>query len=308
MKTINILIYLGSSLPFFIFRILTSKLTPLLLLAISLFFSSCNKDEQPIPATAHPESEQRKASEALIDVNGYKLFVKTEGNKKPAVVFISGLGDELQNWREVQPKVAAFAQTIAYDRAGIGGSDGVIGSRTSLDVAKELHTLLINAKIKAPYILVAHSIGGLHARMFAQLYPAEVAGMVLVDVLHEQQLLALRNIAIDGLTEDQVLEMVANQEGMTGGTRSEFLASLKSADQVKSTQFPLVPLSVLTAMIPDENDSPESMLFKQMLHSELAAQVPGGKHILAEQSGHHIQYDQPELIVHAIQEMSEKKK
>jgi pimeloyl-ACP methyl ester carboxylesterase len=308
MKTIHILMYLGSRLPIFIFRILTSKLTALLLLALSLFFSSCNKDEQPIPATAQPESEQRKAAEGLIDVNGYKLFVKTEGNKKPAVVFISGLGDELQNWREVQPKVAPFAQTFAYDRAGIGQSDAVSGSRTSLDVAKELHTLLINAKIKAPYILVAHSIGGLHARMFAQLYPREVAGMVLVDVLHEQQLLALRNIAIDGLTEDQVLEMVATQEGMTGGTRAEFLASLKSADQVKSTQLPQIPLAVLTAMIPDQNDSPESMLFKQMLHSQLAAQVPGGKHILAEQSSHHIQYDQPELIIHAIQEMSEKKK
>ncbi len=306
MKILNTLLYLISRLPIFVFRILTSKLTALLLLALSLFLSSCHKDEGPEPVAIADGSSQKKAAQELVAVNGYRLFVKKEGNKKPAVVFISGLGDKLQTWKEVQPKVAPFAQTVAYDRAGIGESDAVSGSRTSLDVAKELHQLLINAKVKAPYILVAHSIGGLHARMFAQLYPAEVAGLVLVDVLHEKQLLAFRDIQIDGLTEDQVLEMVADQEGMTGGGRAEFLASLKSADQVKVTQLPQVPLAVLTAMIPSEKDSPESILFKQFLHGELAAQVPGGKHILAEQSRHHIQYDQPELIIKAIQEMAEK--
>jgi pimeloyl-ACP methyl ester carboxylesterase len=306
MKTLNILMYLGSRLPILLFRILTSKITALLLLALSLFFSSCNKDEQPIPATAQPESEQRKAAGELIHVNGYRLFVKTEGHKKPAVVFISGLGEELQNWREVQPKVATFSQTFAYDRAGIGQSDAVSGSRTSLDVAKELHTLLINAKIKAPYILVAHSIGGLHARMFAHMYPTEVAGIILVDVLHEEQLFPIRNLVHEGLTEELILEMIADDEQMSGGARAEFLASLKSADQVKPTQLPLVPLTVLTAMIPTQKDSPESMAHKQFLHNQLAAQVPGGKHILAEQSGHYIQYDQPELIINAIQEMTVK--
>ncbi len=306
MKTLNTLLYLINRLPIVIFRLLTSKPVALPMLALGLFLSSCHKDEEPEPVAIQKDSGQKKAAEELVAVNGYRLYVKTEGNKKPAVVFISGLGERLQTWKEVQPKVAPFAQTFAYDRAGIGESDAVSGSRTSLDVAKELHQLLSNAKVKAPYILVAHSIGGLHARMFAQLYPAEVAGLVLVDVLHERQLLAFRDIQIDGMTEDQVLEMVADQEGMTGGGRAEFLASLKSADQVKVTRLPQVPLYVLTAMIPGEKDSPESILFKQFLHGELAAQVPGGKHILAEQSGHHIQYDQPELVIQAIQEMAEK--
>jgi pimeloyl-ACP methyl ester carboxylesterase len=308
MKTLNTLLYLLSRLPIFVFRLLTSKLVTLLMLALSVILSSCNKDQGPKPVAIEKDSGQKKAAEELIAVNGYRLFVKTEGNKKPAVVFISGLADKLQTWKEVQPRVARFSQTFAYDRAGIGESDAVSGSRTSLEVAKELHGLLINAKIKAPYILVAHSIGGLHARMFAHLYPAEVAGLVLVDVLHEQQLLAFRDIVIDGLTEDQVLEMVADQEDMTGGGRAEFLASLRSADQVKVTRLPQVPLTVLTALIPGENDSPEAMLFKQFLHGQLASQVPGGKHVLAEQSGHYIQHDQPELIIQAIQEIAVKKK
>jgi pimeloyl-ACP methyl ester carboxylesterase len=310
MKTPNIFTHASSNQAITISQILISKLIILLILVTGLFLSSCNKEEdvQPVPATGDITSGQRKATEELVTVNGYNLFVKTEGNKKPSVVFISGLAESLQTWKEVQPKVATFSQTFAYDRAGIGGSDAVTGSRTSLDVAKELHGVLINAKIKAPYILVAHSIGGLHARMFADLYPTEVAGIVLVDVLHEEQLLAIKNIVPEGFTLDQLLEMIAESDGMNGGGKAEFLASVNSAEQVKQTHLPQVPLAVLTAMIPSEKDTPESMEWKRVLHSLLAAQVPGSKHILAEQSGHHIQIDQPELVINAIQEMSKKVK
>jgi pimeloyl-ACP methyl ester carboxylesterase len=92
----------------------------------------------------------------------------------------------------VQPGVAAFARTLAYDRGGIGASDPVTGTRTSLDIARELHGLLTRAQLPPPYVLVAHSQAGFHARVFAREYSGQVAGLVLVDVMHPEEIEAMK--------------------------------------------------------------------------------------------------------------------
>jgi pimeloyl-ACP methyl ester carboxylesterase len=75
---------------------------------------------------------------------------------------------------------------LIYDRAGYGWSDLSTKPRTSRQIVDELRQLLKQAGIKAPYILVGMSFGGLPVRLFAYEYPEEVAGMVLVDVTHER--------------------------------------------------------------------------------------------------------------------------
>jgi pimeloyl-ACP methyl ester carboxylesterase len=74
-----------------------------------------------------------------------------------------------------------------YDRAGLGLSDQAPTPRTSKDMVKDLHTLLVNAGITPPYILVGHSIGGFNVRVYASQYPDEIVGMVLVDSSHPDQ-------------------------------------------------------------------------------------------------------------------------
>jgi pimeloyl-ACP methyl ester carboxylesterase len=53
--------------------------------------------------------------------------------------------------------------------------------RTSVRIAKELHTALHRANIAGPYILVGNAFGGDNVRTFAALYMDEVAGLVLDD-------------------------------------------------------------------------------------------------------------------------------
>ncbi|MGE5611508.1 MAG: alpha/beta fold hydrolase [Bacillota bacterium] len=123
----------------------------------------------------------------LVDIGGYRLHINTTGTGSPTVILDAGLSDCSLNWSLVQPEVAKFTRVCSYDRAGVGWSDPGPLPRSSGQIVGELHTLLKNAGIPAPYILVGHSFGGYNVRLFAQKYPNEVAGLVLLDSAHEDQ-------------------------------------------------------------------------------------------------------------------------
>jgi pimeloyl-ACP methyl ester carboxylesterase len=120
----------------------------------------------------------------LVDVGGYKLHIRCLGAGSPTVILLDGLPSMSAVWANVQPTVAQAARVCSYDRAGGGWSDPGPKPRDAQQIAIELHTLLANAEIAGPYVLVGQSFGGLYARMYADLYPSEVIGMVLVDASH----------------------------------------------------------------------------------------------------------------------------
>jgi pimeloyl-ACP methyl ester carboxylesterase len=122
-----------------------------------------------------------------LDVGGFRLNIHCTGKGGPAVVLDSGLGIPAMGWDLVQPDVEKFTQVCSYDRAGYGWSDPGPLHRTSEQIAKELHTLLQNAGVLPPYILVGHSFGGFNVRVYNSLYASEVAGMVLVDSSQEDE-------------------------------------------------------------------------------------------------------------------------
>lgn len=117
----------------------------------------------------------------LVDVGGYKLHLHCLGTGSPTVIAENGLGGSSPDWSLVQPAVSQTTRICSYDRAGAGWSEVGPGPRTSRQISAELHTLLTNARIAGPYVLVGHSAGGLHVQVYASQYPAEVAGLVLVD-------------------------------------------------------------------------------------------------------------------------------
>ena len=125
----------------------------------------------------------------LVDVDGYRLHLHLMGQDKtsPTVILDAGMVSFSSNWAWVQPEIAKIAPVVAYDRAGLGWSDPGPDPRDAEQSAKELHTALQTAGIKSPYVVVGHSYGGLTMRAFANLYPDEVAGMVLVDSSHPDQ-------------------------------------------------------------------------------------------------------------------------
>lgn len=107
------------------------------------------------------------------------------------VVIDAGLGTapvEDPGWQAIARKVASVTRVCLYDRAGLGGSDPAKARpRTSEDAAEDLHAALKAAYVAGPYLMVGHSIGGLHAQVFAMLYPHDTAGLVLVSSTHPDQ-------------------------------------------------------------------------------------------------------------------------
>ncbi len=99
----------------------------------------------------------------------------------PTVVFESGLGDGKEVWASVFRAVSKHTRVFAYDRAGYGQSAGSAQARDGHQMVEELRAVLKTANIPAPYVLVGHSLGGTLVKLFARMYPEEVAGVVLVD-------------------------------------------------------------------------------------------------------------------------------
>lgn len=124
-------------------------------------------------------------------VNDHRLHIDCRGERQPGqpvVVLEAGMGNCSFDWRRVQPVLAEGARVCAYDRAGYGWSDAAQGERTIAQMAGELHALLEQAGETGPYLLVGHSFGGILVREFYRQHPEAVAGMVLVDSAHEDQI------------------------------------------------------------------------------------------------------------------------
>ena len=133
--------------------------------------------------TAASEADKRNFPPPgnLIDVDGYKMHIYCMGEGSPTIILDHVGGGSSMDWALIQSRLAERTRVCAYDRAGYGWSEYNPAPRTLDQQARELHTLLVNANEKGPYILVGHSYGARVARVYAAKYPQEVVGMTLMD-------------------------------------------------------------------------------------------------------------------------------
>jgi pimeloyl-ACP methyl ester carboxylesterase len=139
----------------------------------------------PVSAGVWGQATGGGAGIRFVDIDGRRVRVRTLGvessNQGTLVVFEAGASNSLGVWDRVLPEVAAFAPTLAYDRAGLGESEWDDQPPTPQHVADRLRRVLASTDAKPPYVLVGYSWGGILIRYFAGLHPSEVAGLVFVD-------------------------------------------------------------------------------------------------------------------------------
>ena len=243
------------------------------------------------------------AAGRLVRVGKYHLWLACRGEGAPTVVLDAGLatgGSQL--WALVEPGIAAFTHVFVYDRAGLGHSDPVPQPRTSQEVVEDLHGLLINAGVPSPYVLVAHSVGGLNARLYAGRYPREVAGLVLVDTVHEDRFAATAAV----LTPEQEREFERSREANPEG-----LDYYESARLVRDLGPALPDLPTVVVARGRAEPWPPGWPAEELervwraLQLDLASRAPQGTLVIADQSGHSIPTDQPQVIVDETRQVVE---
>jgi pimeloyl-ACP methyl ester carboxylesterase len=240
------------------------------------------------------------------DIGGRRLFLRCTGHRSPTVVLEGGLTSD---WYELQNQLSGFTRVCSYDRPGgpRSRSDPAPIPRTARDFVADLHALLRAARVPGPYVLAGHSISGLFSLLYASTHPRQVAGLVLIDAVHPATI-KRRLAMLKPLVPPEVWEAL-RQLMITVPPRlvdPEGIDSWTSERQTRKAlrRSPLrpMPLVVLAHGHP-EPDTPFVELeepFWQQLQRELAQLVPGGRLVIATQSGHIIQDEQPELVLDAI--------
>jgi pimeloyl-ACP methyl ester carboxylesterase len=113
--------------------------------------------------------------------DGHAINLRCSGKGERVVLFEAGTNADSSTWYRVLPLLESQARVCAYDRAGYGFSDeGPMPRDLDADVT-DLHELIQAAKLPLSLVLVGHSLGSNIVRRYAQQFPGDVAGMVLVD-------------------------------------------------------------------------------------------------------------------------------
>jgi len=232
-------------------------------------------------------------------VNGHRLFGLLSGEGKTTVVLDAGLGGTPEDWAKVQPEAAKFSKVFSYSRAGLGQSEKPPTPRTCQDIISDLRSLLLSANIKPPYILVAHSWSGVNARWFANQYPDEIAGMVLVDAVHENKYEQFEKV----LPQEKAERIWAFVKDPS--KNDETIDRIASIEQVRSRQTVFnFPLIVLTRAA----DSDELNKIETDLQAEFLKLSTKSKQYFSKHNDHFIQNSEPELVIDSIRQVVEEVK
>lgn len=258
----------------------------------------------PRDAAAYGRSKDVPRSIAIVD--GRRLAYVRLGEGRPVIVFLSGAGMDIDSWFKVLPEVATVGTAIAVDRLGVGRSDRPDIPQTGEVIVASLRSLLAQVGVPPPYVLVGHSLGGLHVELFARLHPDDVAGVVLVEAASPDE-------AMDPPRPGLAARAIGTAAGAIDRLRGR-PPGLDEVDNVEETvgqigaapSFPDIPLVVVTGgkrmrMVPDT-----AFAAHQEAQRDRVTLVPTGRQVIAEGSGHFPQLHEPEVVIAAIRDIVER--
>ncbi|PVY95882.1 alpha/beta fold hydrolase [Actinomycetospora cinnamomea] len=279
----------------------------------------------PLPPGAEEADVAR-----LVDIGGgRRMYLECRGAGSPTVVLIAGYGNRGSAWSALSPGVpppavlpgaSGSTRVCAYDRPGTVGesvddpaersrSDPVPQPRAAEETVADLRALLQAAGVPGPYVLAAHSLGGLYARLYAAAHPDDVVGMVLVDAAHERYNAELRRL----LTPAQLAEVQSGPSQLREQYPDVELVDADRSDALLArarvaTPLRPMPLAVLTrgqAVEVPVPDFPVADLERswRALQDDLATLTPAARHSVATRSGHDIYQDEPALVVEAVRQV-----
>jgi len=246
----------------------------------------------------HPVLEDR-----WISVSGITLHIRCGGerrSKAPMVLLEAGAGTSTDTWSYVHTPIAEFARVCAYDRPGIGTSERAPDGLTTAEYIDLIQRFLKAASEPPPYVMVGHSMGGLIVSLYAVKHPADISGLVLVDSSHEDQrrkFAALTGPPISAATD-------APPAAPVGLSFTAFADALREKPWRGTVPVVVLTRSRQEATNGDPNAEARYALWME-LQRDLANRSPKSEHIVAKNSGHVIQVDEPQLVIDAVRRVLE---
>ena len=263
------------------------KINILQVLVLLISASSCTNIDNSIHCLN--EDDSILTSSNNVSVGNYKLFTKTIGNGENTIVFESGLGDNYESWYQLL-ELSETNQVITYNRAGYAPSEVANNDRSIIQLAEELHQVILSKSENEKVILVGHSLGGAIIRYYAVQHPEKVKALLFVDPSHE-------DFAV--MTQDQENDMVEyfNDEGLfhIANEAEQFIENFQTLGLLES--LPNVPTIVLTSIRDREGNNRIDWV---NAHASLGENVTDFTHTITENSGHYIQVEEPQLVFEAI--------
>jgi pimeloyl-ACP methyl ester carboxylesterase len=250
-----------------------------------------------------------------IAVQGRQLAGVRGGAGELFVLLETGLGAPASDWQAVAEGIAGFARVGWYERAGRGESEPAPRPRGPDVLVADLQAVLQAFEARSPCILVGQSFGGLLARLYAHAHPQALAGLVLVDAMHEDQFDTCGPL-LPPPAEGEPAPLAAMRRFWQGGWRDpanneeglDLLACLEAARQVRS--LGALPLRILTASgwtcpprLPPAFAQPLQRA-RDGLQARLETLSTQARREQLPQSGHFVQQDQPQAVVAAVRELS----
>ncbi len=236
-----------------------------------------------------------------VDVGGYALWMRSQGQGTPTIVFESGGGEDSSEWSNIEPVIRerAKVRTVVYDRAGLGKSDPNAGPYRIEDEAKALRRALDQCDIHGPILLVAHSYGGFISEILAS-EDKQVKGLVLVDA-NIPSFFDDKEAAVLSARYTPLAEGLMKEKPDLG--RNLFRQDEAYPATARHMRDVHIPLSLPIIDITAEHtwvDAPDELAAMRRAHSEFVAASPNRVAIFAEGSGHYISRDRPDIVIDAV--------
>ena len=263
----------------------------------------------------------------IFSVFDTELHIFCVGEGSPTILLEAGLGGNYLDWTLAQPLIAVRHRVCAYDRAGAGFSGPTSRSRSAQHITDELHELVGKANIAAPFILVGHSFGGMMALHYAKRFPADVAGLLLLDPMHPEQFERFSKAGVDVPTEPNLIlgrtasfaatyalpeSLHARAMHLAGGDTArifmvkEMRWMVLDAAEVKAAGFQHLPSRILLHGNREWDGSHPDGRMEQAwsdMHSDLAQMIGAANPVAIVGSGHQIALDAPQIVASAVEDI-----
>lgn len=259
-----------------------------------------------MPQFAPPRRGRLPAIQALQTRGGRLSFVYS-GRGPANIVLFSGAGMSLQAWEPLYPGIEGLGRVLGWNRFGMQGSDPPRERQTGAVVLGSLRELLRYTGLRPPYVLVAHSLGGLYASLFARLFPEETAGVLFLEATHPDDHVVLRKHETQ--LQRAIGRLLSLPEVFFGpNLHSELACIVHTVRELEAAgDFPPVPLRVVTGGLTPKSwmMSPAAIGAKRANQQDLARLSPLGEQVMAQKSGHFPQMTEPDLVLRVLRVLLE---